>query len=110
MLIERARAEHGNEFRVEVRKIELLTPGVKTFELISSTGGQLPAFTPGAHIDVVVGDGSTRSYSLLNPLGDASHYCIASESRQAVVAPSGCTKWLRWGTRCAFARRAITFH
>jgi ferredoxin-NADP reductase len=43
--------------------------GVKTITLANPGGTALPAWSPGAHIDVVLGDDLTRQYSLC---GDAS--------------------------------------
>src|SRR5215469_12818092 len=43
--------------------------GVKTITLANPDGTALPAWSPGAHIDVVLGDDLTRQYSLC---GDAS--------------------------------------
>src|SRR5690606_37809797 len=37
----------------------------------------LPPFTAGAHIDVHLADGLTRSYSLINPEGERHRYVIA---------------------------------
>ena len=42
------------------------TPRVRRVELVAADGGDLPAFTAGAHIDLTLGDDVTRSYSLLN--------------------------------------------
>jgi vanillate O-demethylase ferredoxin subunit len=39
---------------------------VKSFELMSADGAALPAFTPGAHVDVYLDNGLIRQYSLWN--------------------------------------------
>ena len=39
---------------------------IKSFELASASGGALPPFTPGAHIDLHLGPGLVREYSLCN--------------------------------------------
>ena len=53
---------------LRVARIAAVTPRIKSVELVAATGGTLPAFTAGAHIDVALGNGETRSYSLLNRL------------------------------------------
>jgi len=46
------------------------------FELVSVDGASLPEFTAGAHIDVHVGDGLVRQYSLCNPPQERHRYLI----------------------------------
>ncbi len=40
--------------------------GIAVFDLVAPDGSQLPSFTAGAHIDVHVGNGLVRQYSLCN--------------------------------------------
>ncbi|WP_028997926.1 PDR/VanB family oxidoreductase [Azohydromonas australica] len=61
---------------VRVRRIHNETDDVRVFELASSDGQPLPAFSPGAHIDVHLGDGLVRQYSLCNGPADADCYII----------------------------------
>ena len=69
------------DLTLKVTEIRQLTPRIKAFELRPRDGGALPGFTAGAHIDVeVMPDGaqeSSRSYSLINPLGPTDRYQIA---------------------------------
>lgn len=51
--------------------------GVVTLELKRADGGALPAFTPGAHIDLFLPNGLVRQYSLLNDWREADRYQIA---------------------------------
>jgi ferredoxin-NADP reductase len=51
---------------LRVDRIEAATPRIRRIELSSADGSALPAFTAGAHIDVTLPIGETRSYSLLN--------------------------------------------
>lgn len=51
--------------------------GIASFTLRAPDGGQLPAFTAGAHIDVHVAPGLVRQYSLCNPPVERDHYRIA---------------------------------
>lgn len=51
--------------------------GIKTFELVDPDGKDLPAFTAGAHIEVHLGEGIIRSYSLCSDPADRSRYVVA---------------------------------
>lgn len=51
--------------------------GVCSFELVATDGTLLPSFTAGAHIDVHLGAGLIRQYSLCNDPGERHRYCIA---------------------------------
>ncbi len=68
---------------VVVHSIEVETPGIRVFDLRSSSGDPLPGFTAGAHVDVHLPNGMMRSYSLVNPQGETDRYVIAV-SRDAV--------------------------
>ncbi|GAA3528242.1 PDR/VanB family oxidoreductase [Amycolatopsis ultiminotia] len=50
---------------------------VVEFELHPRHGGDLPEWQPGAHIDIVIGAGSVRQYSLCGDPGDRTSYRIA---------------------------------
>jgi vanillate monooxygenase ferredoxin subunit len=50
---------------------------IVSFELADPAGRNLPPFGAGAHIDVEVGDGVTRQYSLCNHPGEHHRYLIA---------------------------------
>jgi ferredoxin-NADP reductase len=45
--------------------------------LRKTDGGQLPAFMPGAHIDLFLPNGIIRQYSLLNDCRQQTHYEVA---------------------------------
>jgi ferredoxin-NADP reductase len=49
---------------------------VVTLELVDPGGRRLPPWTPGAHIDLVLGDGLTRQYSLCGDRFDAFRYRV----------------------------------
>lgn len=51
--------------------------GIVELVLHSLDGAQLPGFSAGAHIDLLLDNGITRSYSLLNPPHDLSRYVVA---------------------------------
>lgn len=50
-----------------VRSMKQRAEGIVELELRSPEGAALPGFTAGAHIDLHLGNGMTRSYSLVNP-------------------------------------------
>jgi vanillate O-demethylase ferredoxin subunit len=63
--------------QLKVARIVSVTPRIKSLELVAADGGGLPAFTAGAHIDVTLGNGEERSYSLLNDPTETQRYVIA---------------------------------
>ena len=62
---------------LRVARIEQVTPRIRLFELASLDGAPLPGFTAGSHIDVELGNGEERSYSLLGDQGETARYVIA---------------------------------
>jgi vanillate O-demethylase ferredoxin subunit len=63
--------------RVRVKRISSETEEIKVFELEGANGTALPAFTPGAHIDVRIDQGLVRQYSLCNAPTDKRRYVVA---------------------------------
>lgn len=59
-----------------VRSMRLESDGVVSLELESRDGAPLPAWEPGAHLDLVVGDRGRRQYSLCGP-SDGPGYRVA---------------------------------
>jgi ferredoxin-NADP reductase len=55
----------------------LVADGVLRLELVSPTGADLPAWRPGAHLDVVVQPGVERQYSLCGDPADRARYVVA---------------------------------
>jgi len=49
---------------------------IVSFELVDAAGAALPAFSAGAHVDVLLPDGMTRQYSLCNDPAQPGHYLI----------------------------------
>ena len=72
-----AELEHMDKLNLKVSAIEDLTPAIRKFELVAASGGQLPDFLAGAHIDIDTGAGVVRSYSLANDPADKDHYVLA---------------------------------
>ena len=62
---------------LKVERVTDATSRIRMFELAALDGGALPPFTAGAHIDVELGNGEERSYSLLNDQGETHRYVIA---------------------------------
>jgi vanillate O-demethylase ferredoxin subunit len=56
---------------------ERVAESIYRFELIRADGYDLPAFDPGAHIDVHLPNGLVRQYSLYNHPAETLHYKIA---------------------------------
>ncbi|WP_022702292.1 4Fe-4S dicluster domain-containing protein [Pseudorhodobacter ferrugineus] len=63
-------------FPVIVTKRDDLSPDVARFELRRADGGDLPPFTAGAHIDVVIAPEYQRQYSLAGDPADPSKYVL----------------------------------
>lgn len=75
---------------VKVSRKTLEAKDIVSFELISADGNPLPPFSAGAHIDVHVGDGLVRQYSLCNDASESHRYLICvlreTQSRGGSVA------------------------
>jgi vanillate O-demethylase ferredoxin subunit len=63
------------EVRVARKNVE--AEGITSFEFVRPDGGTLPAFEPGAHLDIHVPGGLIRQYSLCNPANETHRYQIA---------------------------------
>ena len=55
----------------------VLADGVLALDLVSHNGRDLPAWTPGSHVDVVLRPGLERQYSLCGDAADRSRWRIA---------------------------------
>jgi ferredoxin-NADP reductase len=62
---------------VRLRQIRLEADGVASYEFVAAGQGELPSFTPGAHIDLHLPQDMVRSYSLANASYDRGRYLIA---------------------------------
>jgi ferredoxin-NADP reductase len=60
-----------------VREMQRVAEGVVALTLARPDGGELPDWTPGAHIDLVLGDNLTRQYSLCGRTSDVGSWRIA---------------------------------
>lgn len=61
---------------VQIKSIQDLTPNIRSFELITEDGNDLPSFTPGSHIDVILENGLIRQYSIANCSSEKNRYII----------------------------------
>lgn len=66
-----------------VSRRQKLSKGIDEFILVPSDGVPLPAFTAGSHINLELGQGLIRSYSLSGSPGTNSHYRIAVQREEA---------------------------
>ena len=64
-------------FEVLVQRSTWGADGVVVLDLVDPDGGPLPAWEPGAHLDVVLPSGLVRQYSLCGDLDDRDRYRIA---------------------------------
>lgn len=62
---------------IRVRSIMNLALDINALELVDPNGAPLPEFTAGAHIDIHLGEGLIRQYSLCNDPADTHRYVIA---------------------------------
>jgi ferredoxin-NADP reductase len=75
MASEANQAHAMNLLRISV--FDQLAEGVQRLELVDPTGSALPPFTAGSHVDLSLGNGLRRSYSLVNRPSETSRYVIA---------------------------------
>jgi vanillate O-demethylase ferredoxin subunit len=61
---------------LQVRGIRMQAEGIHAFDLTHPDGGELPAVTAGAHVDVHLSDGMVRSYSLAGDPSDRSRWTL----------------------------------
>ncbi|MFD5794627.1 PDR/VanB family oxidoreductase [Streptomyces diastatochromogenes] len=66
-----------NEFEVVVDAREFAADGVLALTLRDPLGGDLPAWEPGAHVDLLLGPGLERQYSLCSDPADRSAWRVA---------------------------------
>ncbi|WP_051306696.1 PDR/VanB family oxidoreductase [Massilia alkalitolerans] len=69
-------AAQGARLQVRLQSVSYVTRDIQVFEFVSTSGAKLPAATPGAHVDVHLGNGITRSYSLLQAQESPERYLV----------------------------------
>jgi phthalate 4,5-dioxygenase reductase subunit len=70
-------AETSGMIETVIAASESAAQGIRQFELRRADGGALPAFTPGAHVELQVPSGVRRNYSLCNDPAERDRYVIA---------------------------------
>ncbi len=65
------------ELDLVVKKVEHVAQDVVALTLASEDGSDLPEWTPGAHVDLVLAGGLTRQYSLCGRTSDAAWWKVA---------------------------------
>lgn len=75
-VVSRAHTGVHTGIRARVRTIRHEAERVLSVELVPVDGGGFPPFTPGAHIDLHLPNGITRSYSLVNSPDEVDRYVI----------------------------------
>jgi vanillate O-demethylase ferredoxin subunit len=66
----------GPTLEVRVKSVTFEAERTNSYELRPIAGAELPLFKAGAHVDVHLPHGATRSYSLINPEGETHRYVI----------------------------------
>jgi ferredoxin-NADP reductase len=87
---------HSLSLEVVLVQARLEAQGIVSYELRAPGNEALPAFTAGAHIDLYLPDGMTRSYSLANDPGERQRYVIAV---QLAEQGRGGSAWLHSTSR-----------
>lgn len=70
------------EILLQVAEIEVLTPRVSTYRLVSPHGERLPAWSAGAHLNFRLPSGRTRCYSLCSDPANAAEYWVAVQREE----------------------------
>ena len=68
---------------LRVRSATWEAQDILSYELRPAGGGELPAFTAGAHIDLTLPNGLIRSYSLVNDQSERHRYVIGVQKDRA---------------------------
>lgn len=68
---------HSLPHRLRVERVETVAEGVVAIDLARPDGAPLPEWAPGAHIDLELGEGLSRQYSLMGRPADRRRYRVA---------------------------------
>jgi vanillate O-demethylase ferredoxin subunit len=82
--------------RLRIKSAIWEAPDIVSYDLRSVEGATLPPFTAGAHIDLTLGNGLIRSYSLVNSQLERHRYMIAVQKDRA---SRGGSKWVHENLR-----------
>lgn len=78
-------------FAARIHSITYGADGVLLFELRSADSRTLPAFDPGAHVDLHLPNGLVRSYSIMNDCAERHRYVLGVKREPA---SRGASRWL----------------
>ncbi|HZF81542.1 MAG TPA: PDR/VanB family oxidoreductase [Rubrivivax sp.] len=67
----------GTSLQLRVNQASDVAHDIREFELVRPDGGELPAFTAGAHLNIDTPSGQSRKYSLCNSPLERNRYVIA---------------------------------
>jgi len=67
----------SGDFQLVIDEVQPEADGVISIRLVHPGGAELPDWTPGAHIDLVLPSGLVRQYSLCGPRSDRYGYTVA---------------------------------
>jgi vanillate O-demethylase ferredoxin subunit len=62
--------------KLRIDDVRILADGIKAFRLVDPGGAELPEFSPGAHVDLRLGNGLIRQYSLCGDPADRHGYML----------------------------------
>ncbi len=65
-----------NLMEVKVNSVKTEALGINSYELVPVSGGELPPFAAGAHVDLQLPGDMVRSYSLLNSQSERHRYVV----------------------------------
>lgn len=89
-------AEAAAPIAARIHAITYGAEGVLLFDLRAQNGDHLPAFEPGAHVDIFMPAGLQRSYSLLNDASERHRYVLGIKREEA---SRGGSLWMHDGVR-----------
>jgi vanillate O-demethylase ferredoxin subunit len=78
--VSRASTHVSSVMQLMVKAAIFETPNIFSYDLRAPSAGELPPFTAGAHIDLMLPNGLTRSYSLLNDQAERHRYVIGVQN------------------------------
>ena len=90
-------------FTVTVAAVKDEADGIRSFDLVLPDGGSLPAFSPGAHVDVSPPGGPVRQYSLAGDPADLSKYRLGVLLEPASRGGSAAMHKVQAGDRLAIS-------
>jgi tetrachlorobenzoquinone reductase len=99
----------GGLLDVRLRRMSWLTEGVLALEIAAMDGGDLPPFDPGAHVDLHLGDGMLRQYSLCGDPGERRSYRIGVREIEAGRVSRHIHRTLRPGARLQISQPRNNF-